>query len=211
MPLLDSPHDPDDLWQAVGDEVPTHRLLMQGDVIVAESGPLLVVTHACSMRRGADLHQTQMVAPVDEHHVPDWNGSYDWMPLPGAPVPGLQNPAGALRVLRTVDTDELLEGERVAVMSDQGVQLLQQRLAHHLTRVAVSIVELSEHCAPILAEAELHEDWVDALGPDSEQEFHDFLDADGRKLRTWLAEPPTRAQAMATVRRSIRARRENQA
>lgn len=206
MALLDSPHDPDDIWQAVGDDVPAHRLLMQGDVIVAESGPLLVVTHACSMRRGAALHETQMVAPVQEHHVPSWDGSYDWMPLPGAPVPGSPNPAGALRVLRSIATAELLDGERVAVMSDQGIQLLQQRLAHHLTRVAIPIVELSEHCAPILAEAELHEDWLRELGSDSEQEFHQLLDADDRKLRTWLSDPSTRAQAMATVRRAIRSR-----
>lgn len=207
MPLLDSPHDPDDIWQAVGDEVPAHRLLMQGDVILAASGPFLVVTHACSMRRGAVLQETQMVAPVEEHHVPNWDGSYDWMPLPGAPVPGSPSPAGALRVLRSIDTSELLDGERVAVMSDQGIQLLQQRLAHHLTRVAISIRELSEHCAPILAEAELHEDWVSELGPDSEPEFHQFLDADYRKLRMWLSDPSKRAQAMATVRRAVRSRR----
>jgi hypothetical protein len=207
MALLDSPDDPDDIWQAAGDDVPAYRVLMQGDVIVAESGPLLVVTHACSMRRGAELHQTQMVAPVEDHHVPSWEGSYDWMPLPGAPVSGFTSPAGALRVLRSVATTELLDGERVAVMSDQGIQLLQQRLAHHLTRVAIPIVELSEHCALILAEAELHEDWLRDLGADSEEEFHRLLDADDRKLRTWLSDPARRAQAMATVRREIRGRR----
>lgn len=120
MALLDSPQDPDDVWQALGDDVPPHRLLMQGDVILAEGEPLLVVTHACSMRRGSALHETQMVAPIQEQHVSSWNGSYDWMPLRGAPVPGISNPAGALRVLRSVGTDELLSGERVAVMSDQG-------------------------------------------------------------------------------------------
>jgi len=207
MALLDSPQDPDDVWQALGDDVPPHRLLMQGDVILAEGEPLLVVTHACSMRRGSALHETQMVAPIQEQHVSSWNGSYDWMPLRGAPVPGISNPAGALRVLRSVGTDELLSGERVAVMSDQGVQLLQQRLAHHLTRVAIPIVELAEHCAPILAEAELHEDWVRDLGAESENEFHQFLDADDRKLRGWLEESSTRTQAMATVRREIRSRR----
>ncbi len=30
MALLDSPQDPDDVWQALGDDVPPHRLLMQG-------------------------------------------------------------------------------------------------------------------------------------------------------------------------------------
>lgn len=206
MPLLVSPDDPDDIWQAIGDEVPAHRLLMQGDVIVAPDGPLLVVTHACSMRRGAQLHVTQMVAPVESHNVPKWDGSYDWMPLPGAPVPGIMYPAGLLRALRSVESETLLNGERVAVMSNQGIQLLQQRLAHHLTRVAIPIEELAEHCAPILAEAELHEDWVGELGPETEEQFHKFLDADDRMLRSWLEDPANRAQAMSTVRREIRRR-----
>lgn len=208
MALLASPDDPDDLWQAVGDEVPAHRMLMQGDVVLTDSGPLLVVTHACSMRRGAELHDTQMAAPIEAHPVSKWDGSYDWMPMPGAPVPHVNNPAGLLRVLRSVDTSVLVSGDRVAVMSNLGIQLLQQRLAHHLTRVAIDSAELAEHCAPILAEAELHEDWLGALGADAEQQFHEFLDSDDRKLRSWLADPAKRSQAMTTVRREMRQRRD---
>lgn len=207
MPLLASPEGPEDIWQAVGADVPAHRILMQGDVIVTRVGPLLVVTHACSMRRGAELHATQMAAPVEDHRVANWDGSYDWMPLPGGPVPDINHPAGLLRVLRSVDTSELLAGERIAVMSNLGIQLLQQRLAHHLTRVAIPTAELAEHCAPILAETELHEDWVRAFGAGAEEEFHDLLGADDRKLRDWLADPAKRAQAMSKVRREIRERR----
>lgn len=209
MALLESPNDPEDLWLAVGDEVPAHRMLMQGDVVLTEVGPLLVVTHACSMRRGAELHDTQMAAPVESHAVPRWDGSYDWMPLPGAPVPAIDKAAGQLRVLRSVDTSLLVASDRIAVMSNLGIQLLQQRLAHHLTRVAIDTAELAEHCAPILAEAELHEDWLGALGSDTEEQFHEFLDSDDRKLRSWLADPAMRSQAMTTVRREIRQRRDN--
>lgn len=209
MALLDSPDDPDDLWQAVGDEVPEHRLLMQGDVIVAEHGPLLVVTHACSMRRGVTLHETQMTAPIEDHHVTKWDGSYDWMPLPGAPVPDVEHPAGLLRALQSVDSELLVSGQRIAAMSNLGIQLLQQRLAHHLTRVAIKTEELAEHSAPILSEAELHEDWLGALGTDAEQQFHQFLDADGRKLRSWLQDPAKRSQAMSVVRHEIRRRNDS--
>lgn len=206
MALLDSPDDPDDLWQAVGDEVPVHRLLMQGDVILTEHGPLLVVTHACSMRRGAALHETQMAAPIEDHQVTTWDGSYDWMPLPGAQVPDAQHPAGLLRVLQSVGSELLVSGQRIAAMSNLGIQLLQQRLAHHLTRVVIETEELAEHCAPILSEAELHEDWLGALGTHAEQQFHEFLDADDRKLRSWLGDPARRSQAMSSVRREIRRR-----
>lgn len=209
MALLASPDDPSDLWQAIGDEVPAHRMLMQGDVVLTDAGPLLVVTHACSMRRGPELHDTQMAAPIEGHPVPKWDGSYDWMPVPGAPVPDVANPAGLLRVLRSVDTPVLVSGHRVAVMSNLGVQLLQQRLAHHLTRVAIDTAELAEHCAPVLAEAELHEDWLGALGADAEQQFHDLLDSDDRKLRSWLSDPAKRSQAMTTVRREMRQRRDS--
>jgi hypothetical protein len=208
MALLESPDDPDDLWLALGEEVPAHRMLMQGDIVRTDVGPLLVVTHACSMRRGAELNDTQMAAPVESHAVPKWDGSYDWMPLPGAPVPEVDTPAGLLRVLRSVDTTLLVSGERIAVMSNLGVQLLQQRLAHHLTRVAIDTAELAEHCAPILAEAELHEDWLSALGRNAEAHFHEFLDSDDRKLRSWLADPAMRSQAMTTVRRELRQRRD---
>jgi hypothetical protein len=90
----------------------------------------------------------------------------------------------------------------------RGHSLLQQRLAHHLARVAIAPEELAEHCAPILAEAALHEDWVGALGSEAEEEFQGFLDADERKLRSWLVEPAKRAQAMRLVRQEIRRRSE---
>lgn len=85
----------------------------------------------------------------------------------------------------------------------------EERLAHHLTRVAIRTKELAEHCAPILAEAELHEDWLRALGADTEPQFHEFLDSDDRKLRAWLADSAKRSQAMTTVRREIRQRRDD--
>lgn len=208
MALLQSPDDPEDLWLAVGDDVPAHRMLMQGDVVLSDVGPLLVVTHACSMRRGHGLHDTQMAAPIENRKVLKWDGSFDWMPLPAAPVPGFDNAAGLLRVLRSVDTSLLMAGVRVAVMSHLGIQLLQQRLAHHLTRVAIDTAELAEHCAPIFAEAELHEDWLSTLGEDAETQFHELLDSDDRKLRSWLRNPAMRPQAMTRVRREIRHRRD---
>ncbi len=178
-------------------------MLMQGDVIVVESGPVCIVSHACSMRRGASFHNTQIVAPMQDHYVHDWKGNYDWMPLPGAQVPGLENPAACLRELRSEATTSLQAGKRIAIMADRGVHLLQQRMACHLIRVVIDVSELAEHSAPVLAEAELHEQWVSDLGPDHETQFHQFLDEDGRKLRLWLNEVHTRPQAMRAVREEI--------
>lgn len=66
---LDSPGDPEDLWLAMGPEVSTHRMLMQGDIVLLGSGPVAVVTHACSMRQGTVLHATQMTAPIQSQSV----------------------------------------------------------------------------------------------------------------------------------------------
>ena len=172
-------------------------------MIAVESGLVCIVSHACSMRRGTQLHSTQVVAPIRDHHVSDWKGNYDWMPLPGTQLPGLENPAGCLRELRSEFTADLQAGKRMAVMADTGVQLLQQRMAFHLSRVVIDLRELAEHSAPVLAEAELHEQWVSELGEDHDTLFHQLLDADNRKLRRWLGESRTRPQAMRAVREEI--------
>ena len=207
MPPLDAPDDPTDLWLDTG---PGHaspsRPLMQGDVILTGDGPVCVCSHACSMRSGPQLHDTQIVAPIRDHHVPRWHGSFDWMPLPGAPVPDIPNPAACIRELRSAQTAELQSGERVAVMADAGIHLLQQRIAHHVSRVIIGLPELAEHSAPVLAEVELHEEWVEALDRSAERDFHQLLEGDDRKLRNWLKEPRTRPQAMRAVRQEIRRR-----
>ena len=204
MTELATPDDPEDLWLAADVvDVPQHRMLMQGDLIVVESGPVCIVSHACSMRRGSLLHDTQIVAPIRDHHVSDWKGSYDWMPLTGAQVPGLENPAACLRELRSESTTSLRGGKRIAVMADTGVHLLQQRMACHLIRVIIDVAELAEQSAPVLAEAELHEQWVSDLGEECEPQFHQLLEADNRRLRRWLSEAHTRSQAMRAVREEI--------
>lgn len=201
---LAAPDDPEDLWLAAEViDVPRHRMLMQGDLVVVESGPVCVVSHACSMRRGSQLHNTQVVAPLRDHHVSDWKGSYDWMPLPGAQVPGLENPAASLRELRSEPTAGLSAGKRIAVMADTGIHLLQQRMACHLTRVIIDIAEFAEQSAPVLAEAELHEQWVSDLGEEHEPQFHQLLETDNRRLRRRLREARTRPQAMRAVREEI--------
>lgn len=154
-----------------------------------------------------DLHDTQIVAPVRDHHVGTWRGNYDWMPLPGARVPGLQNPAACLRELRSEPTKGLQAGNRIVVMADMGVHLLQQRMAFHLSRVVIDLRELAEHSAPVLAEAELHEQWAGDLGCEFEPAFHEFLDADDSKLRRWLSEARTRPQALRAVREEIARKR----
>ena len=126
------------------------------------------------------------------------------MPLPGAPISEMTDPAACIRELRSEPTDDLMAGERVAVMANTGIHLLQQRMAYHLSRVVIAMPELAEHSAPVLAEVELQEEWAQALGVEAEGDFHRLLDADDRELRNGLTEARTRPQAMRSVRQEIR-------
>ena len=112
--------------------------------------------------------------PVLDHAVPGWRGHYDWMPLPGAPLPQFAHPAACLRLLRSEPTASLMDGQRVAVMADTGIHLLQQRMAFHLCRVVIDLAELAEHSAPVLVKTDLLEEWVDSFGVGSEGSFHQF-------------------------------------
>lgn len=211
MSDLAAPDDPLDLWHArTAADIDADRMLMQGDIVVVGSEPVCIVAHACSMRRGTQLHATQTVAPIRDHQVSDWGGSYDWMPLPEAPIPEIAYPAANIRELRSELTASLQSATRIAVLSEIGVQLLQQRLAYHDTRVAIELEALAEQTAPILMEANLHEEWVTALGLETEPDFHDLLEADDRKLREWMKTPRTRFQAQMAIRQEIRRRRTTQ-
>ena len=96
---------------------------------------------------------------------------------------------------------------RIAAMSAGGVNLLQQRLAHHLTRAVIELETLAEHSAPNLMEVTLHDEWMTVLGCASEPDFHEFLDSQDHKVRNWMQQPGTRFQAQSAVRREIRQRK----
>lgn len=197
---LDSPEDPKDLWIT---DVVKHRMLMQGDIVVIEDGPVCVATHACSIRRGTDYFKTQVVTPIRDHKT-KWDGYYDWMPLPEAPISGFTSPSACIREFQSTSTDSLLSGQRVSAMTPIGIQLFQQRMVHHLSRVKLDLMELEEQSAHIIAEVDLHEEWVTQLGQDAESEFHRLLDADDRKLQEDLKSPGTRLEVVQTVRQEIR-------
>lgn len=53
--------------------------------------------------------------------------------------------------------------QRVATLSEEGLLLLQQRYVHCLTRVVISLPRFERQSAAVLAEAELLEEWNEAL------------------------------------------------
>lgn len=222
MADLESPEAPDDLYRYRTPDIPRSRPLMQGDVFDGVSiaalddglGLAMVLTHACSMRRGPHLRPRLVmgrVAPREQAISLPWKGNFSLMPLPSLLY---QQPAGdwALNFedIGSVPSAALELDRRVACLDDRGLSLLNQRHAHHFTRYAVETAVLYEQSANVLAEAELLEDWLSAsLDEDAEDweeqavartiEFDGFL----TPLRDGLKEPARRALIRRRVQEEI--------
>jgi hypothetical protein len=153
-------------------------------------------------------------APVrrgQEIPIARWpDGNYNVFPLPEL----RDEPCAAnLLELGAASRADLLEAERVACLSEQGIYLMQQRLVHSLTRVVVGLDQLEAASGAVLGEAELEEEWVEALADLSDRSsiagqttaFQEFFNPhrDDFKL------PDRRADVRRAVRREIRQREES--
>lgn len=173
----------------------------------------MIVAHPCSMRgSGGHLRGRIAVAPVRPYErVPlrAWpRGHFNAFPLPEL----LDEPSAALLLeLTSVTGGELEAAERIAVLTDYGIYVLQQRFVFSLTRVVVGLEQFEQTSAHVLAEAELEEEWVDTLASDCTPEavaeqrgaFQTFVDSE---LRASLKEPARRSEVRRTVRAEIRRR-----
>ncbi len=218
--LLEAPATEDDLYHSRGEEVLPTRPLLTGDVLADVEIPglddgrdlAIVLTHPCSMRRdGVHLQDRIFVARVVEHAVvpaSQWNGHYAKMPLSGlingASYAALFDSAGLVR------SEFLIETERVACLSEFGVNLLQQRLIFHLTRFVAPTFKLHESCVGVFREIELHDEWAEFFSGRSQTPtevgaaFHEWLreaPAGGTSRQVRLGDD----QQVAAVRREMRA------
>lgn len=181
---MESPSAPDELYRYRGDDVPSARPILQGDVFGGVEIPglddgeglAMIVTHACSMRGGPLLRARLLVARISERsqaiRLP-WTGNYRYMPLPGL-IPGEEKHwALTFEDMGTVPTATLDRSRRIACLDDRGLLLLQQRQAHHFTRVAVETAVLYEVTGGVLVEVELLEAWREAALDDASDDDWD--------------------------------------
>jgi hypothetical protein len=184
----------DDLFEERG-AVSFSRPILQGDIFEgvvlpgfgAEPRRVQIVTHPCSMRRGLVINERIQVAPVDEYQkVSDWNGHGRIMPLPG-----LLNDwkwHGAKFVdLTAVAAAELTLERRIASLSHPGIHVLQQRLVWHNTRLTLGLANFREQSAPVLAEAEMQELWIDTV-LDEGARTAEAVETAGVGFQSWLGE-----------------------
>lgn len=164
----------DQLYLARGDEVNGFRPLLTGDVLAEISIPgvegvgfAIIVAHPCAMRgRNARLNKRVLVGRVASSETlgaSAWtHGHYDRMPLPDLRHDGTHYVAYLDEVGRALSSD-LEDGSRLACLSRFGMNLLQQRVVWHMTRCSVPVWKFDQACAPTFEEADLLEEWKEAV------------------------------------------------
>lgn len=186
--------EPDDLYEERGG-VSYCRPILQGDIFEGvvlpgfgdEPRRVQIVTHPCSMRRGSAINKRIQVAPIEDHQkVPDWNGHGRVMPLPDLHEDGAWHAAKFVD-LTAVTAAELTVQRRIASLSHPGIHVLQQRLVFHNTRVTLPLGDFRKMSAPVLAEAEMQELWVETVMPKGHQTAGTVEEA-GVAFQAWLSE-----------------------
>ena len=221
MDLLEAYGEPDDLYLARLEEVNPHRPLFTGDVYEsgagAESETVIVLAHPCSIRgRDAQLLNEVLVATVSE--MPDSPPSHKWssgyfrkMPLPDL---GGRFRTADFQSIRSVSTLTLSCGNRIACLSQVGVNLLQQRMIFHLTRFVAPTRDLDGAFCHTFIEAELLEEWVEAKHnqgasvDDAAKSFDEmtrspFAEPAGETMQDALRDPQKRAAVRKRIRKAL--------
>lgn len=203
------------LYLTRGDEVSSYRPWFTGDVFEHVSVPAIddtdlaiVIAHPCSMRAGPNLKDRILVAAVRTHEATPahkWtDGYFNRMPLPELHGDGAPFHAAWLEDIGVVRTGALELGTRIACLSPFGVNVLQQRLVHNLTRLEVGTSKFWEAFSRTYEESDLLEEWTEGLS--------DMDQAPAVSFETWIGQgTPTRrkrledAQHRSQVRSDMRA------
>lgn len=213
------------LYRARGDEVVPHRPIFTGDVFekVTVFGPeviknktIMVLQHPCALRtNGVDLVSRILVAEIRKHKIippSDWTRHVAKLPLAEL-IPtvetGTRNQAVFFDEIYLTRPSDLKIENRIACLSQAGVNLLLQRWVNHNSRAVIPTFTYQGATSPVLEEADLIEYW-------SEERIEDGLsirDAAAEAvdwLRKELTDGSTRQQRLknpqnrSTIRREMR-------
>lgn len=211
MADLEVPSSSEDVFLSLGEDVNVHRPLLTGDVVTSVDVPILggapqtvvIVAHPCSMRKnGVELADLIQVAPVAEYGQAGdsvWRRHYKVFPFDG--LHDLDKPVARLELTTLAKSTGLLIENRIACTSRHGINLLRQRLVHHLTRVVVETWQFDEEAAGTYEEIDLWEEWTqesaqaEGAFDDAAQAFHEWIRAGepGNSRQDRLADPQTAA------------------
>ncbi|MGF1645976.1 MAG: hypothetical protein ACFCVF_03510 [Kineosporiaceae bacterium] len=188
------------LYRARGDEVSAHRPVFTGDVFGAtrvqgipdpRERTVIIVQHPCALRTdGVDLAERLIVGEVKPARPPDrdgWRGNFGRMPLPDLRPDGSEKKRHQSAVFDNpylVARDALDPANRIACLSQTGVNLLLQRWVCHNSRVVVPTFQYQEVTRGQFDEADLIEEWCESRIEDGVA-----VDEATREAVAWLREP----------------------
>ncbi|WP_427008700.1 hypothetical protein [Pseudarthrobacter sp. H2] len=212
----ETPASIDDLYYARGEDVDNNRPVFTGDVFAAAdpseqnepAAAFIIVQHPCALRvGGVELVDPVLVAQISQVQGTRSNWAKEsirQMPLPDLFLDG-QHYAAKFTDLALVTRADIGGRERVAILSQHGVNLLLQRWVHHNSRVVVPTMTYNEQTTGEFEEADLAAEWCAERGHDGVEEFHDWIrttDTGASATRQKLLRNP---QSRATVRRAMNA------
>lgn len=214
VPELETPDDPESIYLARLEDVGEHRPTFTGDIYRLGDGRMvMILQHPCALRHGVDLHPRLLVAPVRPDSLrSNWaRAPFGTMPLPKL-IDGQDHSADFIN-LELIDSPTLPTCERIAVLSQSGVNLVMQRWVYHSTRLAVPTHTYSDSTVGPFDEADLIEEWVtdrvdDGADPQAaEHECASWLDEriSGRTRRALLSD----RQHASSIRREARSHRKS--
>jgi hypothetical protein len=215
MTELETPDEPESIYLARLDEVGAYRPLFTGDVYRMSDGHLvMVLQHPCALRRGVELLPKMLVASVEPDSLrSNWaKAAYTKMPLPKL-IDGKDHSADFIS-LELPESSTLAACDRIAVMSQSGVNLLMQRWSHHNTRLVVPTHMYSDSTLGPFDEADIIEEWIEDRVTDgadqraAEKECASWLDVKehGQSRRMKLSD----RQYASSVRREARQHRKSE-
>lgn len=230
---------PQELYLAQDDDVSATRPLLTGDVLAGLplSGAdgqvrdrcVMIVQHPCSMRTdGVHLHWRVQAVEVrraeqvlDKNH---WRRNFHLMALPNLHDDGVDWIAD-FDDMYLLSPEQAMDAVRVTCLSQTGVNLLMQRLAHYQTRVVIPTFQLQEVTAPFFEETDLAEEWCDAcvgVGLDSmtpeearqavEYSMTEFIvwvrskDETGHMYQKLLSDPQSRGYVRRSMKQELQRR-----
>lgn len=164
--------------------------------------------------KDAQLAESILVGAVEDHDaVParKWEQGYlNRMPLPELDESPESFAVARLDRIGLAQTSLIIATTRLACLSPVGVNILQQRLVGHLTRVDVPTSEFWEAFGHTYEEADLLEEWTEELADALDRErasadFEAWIRADNRQGK--LRDPQQRASVRSAMRTELRHRR----
>lgn len=231
---LDAPNTPEAIYRARLGDIEPFRPFLTGDVfenvlipgIPDGTGLAILLEHPCAMREGPVLRDRLLMARVEEDpglpRPSKWptGGLYDYFFLPRLRNDETRR-AAALHEVGCVPTASINREGRIACLSDEGIQILLQRLIHRQTRYKASLPRIHSAIAGPLYEIELLGEWCEELVPrrvgsgaeiqaaieKESVEFDAFLGNGPGSLRERLDVDHSRADVRRQVRAEIEARR----